>query len=134
MIGLERENYISLVTFRKDGRKVATPVWFASTGGELYVFTMANSGKVKRLRNSSRSQFAACDIRGTVHAAWSDAETHILEDPAEEESARLALRRKYRVQMAVADLFGRLTGRSRHRAYLRVTPLRKESEGASARR
>ena len=42
---LDRENYISLATFRRNGDAVRTPVWFAESGGCLYVFTEADSGK-----------------------------------------------------------------------------------------
>jgi PPOX class probable F420-dependent enzyme len=120
---LQDENYLSLVTFRKTGKEVATPVWFALEGGKAYAFTMADSGKVKRLRNSGRSRVAACDVRGKVHGEWIDTETIILEAPAEQEKARRALRRKYKLQMAVSDLFGRVTGRIRRRAYLEISPV-----------
>ena len=83
---------------------------------------MLNSGKVKRLRNFSRSRIAACDVRGKVHGDWVDTETRILEGDADQEKARLALRRKYKVQMLVADIFGSITGRRKRRAYLEITP------------
>ena len=51
---LEGESYLSLATFRRDGREVATPVWFAEGDGAVWVFTAGDSGKVKRLRNSPR--------------------------------------------------------------------------------
>ncbi len=118
---LEKENYLSLVTFRKTGKEVATPIWFALEDGNAYALTMANSGKIKRLRNSSRSRVTACDARGKVHGQWLDTETVILGQTADQEEARLALRRKYKVQMAVTDLFGWITGRIKRRAYLRIT-------------
>jgi PPOX class probable F420-dependent enzyme len=122
MQSLSAEKYLSLATFRKSGKEVKTPVWFAEQDGKLYVFTMADSGKVKRLRNSSRSRIAACDMRGNVHGDWVDADTVILDNPADQEKARLALRRKYRLQMLVADVFGFITGRRQRRAYLEITP------------
>lgn len=122
-MNLEGEKYLSLSTYRKSGKEVATPVWFAPDGDKFYVFTMADSGKVKRLRNSPKSRIAACDIRGNVHGEWSDAKTRILEAAAEREKARLALRRKYRLQMWIADVFGSLTGRRKRRAYLEISPV-----------
>ena len=120
----DTERYLSLATRRKSGKMVETPVWFAEQDGRLYVFTMADSGKVKRLRNFSESRIAACDMRGNVHGQWIDAETIILADPADQEKARLALRRKYRFQMWIADIFGAVTGRAKRRAYLEISPLR----------
>lgn len=118
---LDNENYLNLATFRKDGTDVTTPVWFAMVNEKAYVMTMADSWKVKRLRNSSRSRVAACDIRGKVHSEWLQTDTRILEDQADQEMARKALRRKYKVQMLITDIFGRLTGRIRRRAYLEIS-------------
>ena len=61
---LDRHRYVSLATFRRNGTEVATPVWFADADGQLYVFTAGDSGKVKRLRRSSRARIAPCDARG----------------------------------------------------------------------
>ena len=63
---LERHRYMSLATFRRSGAEVATPVWFAAADGKLYVFTAEQSGKVKRLRHSSRARVAPSDARGRV--------------------------------------------------------------------
>jgi hypothetical protein len=42
----DRSRYLSLATYRASGAEVATPVWFVSLDGTLYVFTADNSGKV----------------------------------------------------------------------------------------
>ncbi|MDZ7826283.1 MAG: hypothetical protein U5R48_10030 [Gammaproteobacteria bacterium] len=47
--------YISLETFRRDGRGVATPVWCAEADGILYLFSAGDAGKVKRIRGRERS-------------------------------------------------------------------------------
>lgn len=119
---LEAERYLSLATFRRDGREVATPIWFADDGGALVAFTLGDSGKVKRLRNSPRARFAACDARGRVHGPWLDATAEIVTDPAAVARALARLHAKYGWQMALADFFSRLSGRYSKRAYLRVTP------------
>jgi PPOX class probable F420-dependent enzyme len=53
-----------LVTFRRDGIPVPTPVWAAEAGGHLYVRTERTAGKVKRLRNDPRLLVAPCTVRG----------------------------------------------------------------------
>ncbi|MFQ5353199.1 MAG: hypothetical protein ACE5D3_09040 [Candidatus Binatia bacterium] len=58
---LDGENYLNLVTFKRDGSGVETPVWFANIGGLLYVFTAGDAYKVKRLRGDAR-------IRNLHHA------------------------------------------------------------------
>lgn len=63
---LRRGRYISLTTYRKNGTGVATPVWYAVEGSELYAWTRTDSWKVKRLRNDPRVEVAVCDLRGNI--------------------------------------------------------------------
>ncbi|MFJ4342359.1 PPOX class F420-dependent oxidoreductase [Streptomyces sp. NPDC088915] len=63
---LRRGRYVSLTTFRRNGTGVATPVWYAVEGSELYAWTRTDSWKVKRLRNDPRVVAAVCDVRGNV--------------------------------------------------------------------
>lgn len=117
---LEDERYLSLLTFQRDGREVATPIWFAADDGALVAFTAGDSGKVKRLRNSPRARIAACDARGRVHGPWYDASAEIVTDPAVVARCLGALHAKYGWQMWLADLGSRLTRRYGKRAYLRI--------------
>ncbi len=117
---LDRHRYISLSTFRRTGAEVATPVWFATSGGKLYVFTMGESGKVKRLRQSPRARVAPSDARGRVQGASQPATARLITEPAAVERAHAALRAKYGWQVWVADLFSGLTGRKRRRAWIEI--------------
>jgi PPOX class probable F420-dependent enzyme len=117
---LARERYVSLATFRRDGAQVKTPVWFAVLGGKLYVVSAGHAGKVKRLRHSPRALVAPSDGRGAVRGAWRDATARIVTDPATIERAHKALLAKYGWQARLLDLFSRLAGRIRHRAWLEV--------------
>ncbi|MFC7929887.1 PPOX class F420-dependent oxidoreductase [Streptomyces cinereoruber] len=63
---LRRGRYVSLTTFRKNGTGVATPVWYAVEGSELYAWTRTDSWKVKRLCNDPRVEAAVCDMRGNI--------------------------------------------------------------------
>ncbi|WP_042938915.1 PPOX class F420-dependent oxidoreductase [Rhodococcus sp. AW25M09] len=60
------EAFVSLTTFRRTGAPVSTPVWIARDGDELVVITPADSGKVKRIRNSDRVELRPCSRRGAV--------------------------------------------------------------------
>src|SRR5262245_41274946 len=119
---LDGERYLSLATFRRDGREVATPIWFAADTGAFYAFSAGDAGKVKRLRNSPRARIAACDARGRVHGEWHDARAYLVNDPAQRTRADAALHAKYGWQMWLADTASRLTGRYGKRAYLRIEP------------
>lgn len=116
------ERYISLATYRKNGKEVATPVWFAQDGDRLFVVTGGDSGKVKRLRNSSRSRIAVCDMRGNVRGEWIPTETRIVDDQGEIATALRLLRGKYGVQFKILDLSAWLGRRIDQRAFLEIRP------------
>jgi uncharacterized protein len=126
LAALDREPYISLVTFRRTGAAVPTPVWFAARNGRLYVFSESRAGKVKRLRNDARARFAACNFRGRVHGEWHEARARVLADPAEQGAARAALRAKYGWQIRLVDFFSRLAGRIDARAMIEIEPVAAE--------
>jgi len=111
---------MSLATFRRNGKAVETPVWFALGGGRLYVFSEARAGKVKRLRNDPRIRVAPCSMRGAVNGSWLAGRGRRVEDPAAVAAAYRALRRKYGWQMRLTDLLSRLAGRYEGRAILEL--------------
>ena len=117
---LEKGGYISFATRKKSGDMVATPVWFAPDGDSYYLFSAGNAGKVKRLRNFSESQIAACTVSGRVTGKWFDTHAYLLDKPADTKKALAALRRKYGLQMAIGDIFANLTGKMARRQYIRV--------------
>jgi PPOX class probable F420-dependent enzyme len=117
---LRGHRYLSLTTFRKTGKAVATPVWFAGDDRVLYVWTNAQSGKVKRLRNNSTVTVAPCTARGRVLGPEAGATAEILPDATESaETGERLLRLKYRWQWRVGRSMSRLFGRGS--VFLRVT-------------
>lgn len=102
---LGRSPYVSLTTFRKNGTGVATPVWAASDGSELYVWTKADSWKVKRIRNDRRVVVTVCDARGRVKEGAPSAEgTARLLDADGLRTARKLLAGKYTWQFWFTDV------------------------------
>ncbi|MFX0181733.1 MAG: PPOX class F420-dependent oxidoreductase [Candidatus Hodarchaeota archaeon] len=91
---LENKKYISLKTFYKSGKGVATPVEFAEKNGKLYVNTRKNSWKVKRIRGNSRAKIAPCTIRGKLLGEEIDVTVRILSDDEEVNIAKQALNEK----------------------------------------
>jgi PPOX class probable F420-dependent enzyme len=120
-ITFQEARYLNLATFRKSGRLVETPVWFADVEGTFYVFSAGNAGKIKRLKNSSRARIAPCDMRGNLLGPWRDAAAVIVHDPVDTERAHSALRKKYGWQMRLADMLSGLSGRRSRRAYIAIT-------------
>ena len=104
LVALARERYLSLTTYRRDGRAVATPVWFALDGTRILVWTDAASGKAKRVRANGRAAVAPCDVRGRTKRAPVDARAGVL--PASEFArANRILSAKYRLLKPLADLW-----------------------------
>jgi PPOX class probable F420-dependent enzyme len=87
--------YLNLETFRKSGQGMQTPVWFVQSGESLYVQTMANSGKVKRIRNNGRVNIAPCRMNGKLTGTWVPAQARLVTDPELSTAADLLLNRKY---------------------------------------
>lgn len=113
--------YVSLATFRRDGRAVETPVWVAEHGGRLYVFTEAKAGKVKRLRRNPRIRLAPCNVRGALRGDWVEGSARVVDDAQTEARGYEALVRKYGLAMKIANLASRLAGRIEGRALLEIT-------------
>jgi PPOX class probable F420-dependent enzyme len=120
LAAFDRHQYMALTTFRRSGAEVRTPVWFAAMDGKIYVFTTGESGKVKRLRRSSRARVAPSDVRGGVRGEWWDVAARLVTEPGLIERAHAALRAKYGWQAWVGDVFSRLTGRIRRRAWIEI--------------
>jgi uncharacterized protein len=88
------QKYISLVSFRKNGDHVQTPLWFGEKDDKLYVMTRSDSGKYKRIRNNPKVLIAPCTMRGKITGPQFPATARIL--PAEDWAwARKTLERKY---------------------------------------
>jgi PPOX class probable F420-dependent enzyme len=62
---LRGHKYATLVTFRKSGEAMPSPVWFGlDDAGRAYLHTMHDSGKVKRIRNNGKAVIVASNTRG----------------------------------------------------------------------
>jgi len=118
---LAAQRYVSLVTFRRNGNGVPTPVWIAGVDGKLYVITNGTSAKMKRLKASDRVRLADCDARGNVSGEWIEGRARRVVEVATMERALDALDRKYGWQMAALKFFSRLSGRAKDRAFIEIT-------------
>jgi PPOX class probable F420-dependent enzyme len=105
---LHDARYIALETFRKNGEAVKTPVWQASEDGAMYVWTDADSWKVKRIRHNSRVRVCQSDVRGNPLSDWIEAQAKILELPEEDKTHRQRFTAKYGWQFWLFYLAARL--------------------------
>lgn len=121
--GLPAGNYISLETFRRDGRGVATPLWFVTLEGRVYAYTRGDSGKIKRLRRSERARLAPCTMRGQVTGPWQEATARIEPDETRCRAVYAAMGRKYGWQYRLGTLLARISGNLSRRVVLTITPV-----------
>jgi PPOX class probable F420-dependent enzyme len=102
--------YLNLESVKRDGTPVQTPVWFAEDRGVLYVYTLVNAGKVKRISRNSRIRLAPCIVHGTVTGLWVEAEATIV-DATTAAHGHALLRQKYGWLKGIGDVISRLLHR-----------------------
>lgn len=112
--------YISLETFKKSGEGVKTPVWFAADpavdisgdGARLYIYTIGNTGKVKRIRNNGRVRIAPCTIKGLPLGEPVDAKAEIVTGEVASQAMKL-LNKKYFPLKQILGFFALFSRRER---------------------
>jgi uncharacterized protein len=90
-----KQKYLNIETFRKSGESMKTPVWFVQDGETIYVQTVANSGKVKRIRNNGHVNIASCKMDGKLVGNWVPAQAREVTDPEVSTKVNHLLDRKY---------------------------------------
>lgn len=112
--------YALVTTYRKDGRSVPTPVWVVRDGAALAIWTVSDSGKVKRIRRNSSVLVGPCDIRGRSTGDQVPAEAVIL-DPEGTERVRKLLAKKYGILGRITLLGSRIRRGANGTIGIRVT-------------
>lgn len=97
-MSISNEEYVSLVTYKKDGTPKPTPVWIVDLGdGTAGFTTWGDSWKAKRIRNNADVTLQPCDQRGNITEG-----TDIVEA-----TARMGTPEEYaRVQRLVKEKYG----------------------------
>ena len=115
--------FLSLETFRKNGIGVKTPVWFAQEGDTFYVWTVGDSGKIKRIRNNPRVNIAPCKRFGKVTGEWMSAQASVNDSAAAVRHVEALLRRKLGFAFTTFRLIDRLRDRweGSHRVCIKVS-------------
>jgi uncharacterized protein len=88
--------YLNLETLRRNGQAMPTPVWFIQDGERLYIRTIANSGKVKRVHNNPQVRIAPCGREGQLLGLWIQGTAReVRNDPVIEAKVDQLLDQKY---------------------------------------
>ncbi|MFG1796645.1 PPOX class F420-dependent oxidoreductase [Nocardia sp. NPDC049149] len=89
-----KADYVLLTTFRKDGTPVGTAVWAVADGDKLYVWTVTDSWKVKRLRRNPAVTLQPCNVAGKTRGEIVEGTGRIL-DADGTDRVRKLLMKKY---------------------------------------
>jgi uncharacterized protein len=120
---LGEQRFVSLTTFKRSGEGVATPMWIGRDGADLFVWTPADSWKVKRVRNNPRVLLAPSSRFGKVRDGVSPVEgtARVVTDPVTVERLRGEIRRKYGLGYRLVTLAETIAARGRKpRVILRI--------------
>jgi PPOX class probable F420-dependent enzyme len=89
---LHGHKHCLVVTYRKDGRPIAQPVWPGYDGQRVYIWTEVEAYKAKRLRRNPTALIAPCSFRGKPLGEPLAARGRILESAAERRHAEAVIR------------------------------------------
>ncbi|MFS0700971.1 PPOX class F420-dependent oxidoreductase [Cellulomonas sp. 179-A 4D5 NHS] len=118
------ERFVSLTTFRRSGEPVSTAVWVVREGDELLVTTPDESGKVKRLRHTTRVELRPCSRSGSVpdDAVAVPGDARLVTDPAEVARCSDLFEDRYGLEYRAFMLVERLAARrQKPRVIVRIT-------------
>lgn len=104
------QQYLNLETFRRNGAAIKTPVWFVQDGETLYVRTIANSGKVKRIRNNPQVNVAPCKVDGALLGNWIPAQAREVNDDSIDRKVDRLLGKKYGLMKIMFGLASSVKG------------------------
>jgi uncharacterized protein len=113
---LQGHKYCVLVSYKKSGEPMPSPLWFGTGNGKLYFHTGASTAKVKRIERNPQVRVAAATTRGRPLSAPLVGTARVLpiDEAAEAErclQANYGLgRRLYsRLGQHVASVYGEVT-------------------------
>jgi PPOX class probable F420-dependent enzyme len=101
---LVEHKYINLETYKKSGVGIQTPVWFVIDGGQIFVTTRPDTGKVKRIKNNQSVKIMPCGMRGEPKGEWI-AGTARFANESESEAAVKLRHKKYGIRAKLVGAF-----------------------------
>jgi len=108
--------YINLITYRKDHTPVATPVWLSSVENYLVVTTSLNAGKVKRIMANGKATIYTTNQTGSKKLSEEiDVKASIITDDSEKQLGIKSIKKKY---FPVSKMF--IKGPNENRAIIKL--------------
>ena len=96
LLDFAENEYVNLITYRKDNTPVTTPVWLSSVEDYLVITTNVNAGKVKRIRANGKATIYTTDQRGSKKLSDEiDVKASIIQDENEKQLGVKSIKKKY---------------------------------------
>lgn len=114
----EKQNYLNIETFRKNGQGVKTPVWFVQDGETLHIWTYPGSGKVKRIHRDGSVRIVQCTATGEPHGEWVSAQAMVDDTPSAIQNVESLMKKKYGLLFL---FFRALGGRDSKKTTLKIS-------------
>lgn len=116
----EKQQFINLETYRKNGKAVKTPVWFVQDGNALRIWTQSDSGKVKRIRRDEKVRIVPSTASGEALGQWMDTQAKVLKEAQEVQHTVSLFKKKYGVMFYMFRLLGKLRGATYTTVYVEL--------------
>jgi PPOX class probable F420-dependent enzyme len=116
---LAEHRHCLVVSYRRSGEGVPTPVWAGVDGDALYFRSEARAAKIRRIRANPRVLVAPCDMRGRPYGPGVAGNARIL-PPAEEARAEAAIQARFGIGRRLYE--GVVMNVGPAGAYVEVTP------------
>jgi PPOX class probable F420-dependent enzyme len=114
---LRGKKYCVVVTYKRSGEAVPSPLWFGTGNGKVYFQTGATTAKVKRIKRNPQVRVAPTTSRGRPLAAPFVGTARVVLSEEEAEAERW-LRANYGLGRRLYSLFGERVAT----VYVEVTP------------
>ena len=110
------QEYINLITYKKDDTSVKTPVWVAEYENYLVITSSKSAGKVKRINNNGRATIYVTDqIGSSVLSEPLEVRASIIDDEDKKQAALDKIIKKYG---AMSKMF--IRGSNENRAIIKI--------------
>lgn len=117
---VQGHKYCLLVTYKRTGEPVPTPVWFGLSEGKLYVRSELSAAKVRRIRNDPHVRVAPCTARGKPLGLPAQGRARVLDQHVDIGLAEAALKTNYGLGRKMYERAGEVLGVET--VYLEITP------------
>ena len=110
------QEYINLITYKRDDTSVKTPVWVAEYENYLVITSSKSAGKVKRINNNGRATIYVTDqIGSSVLSKPLEVRASIIDDEDKKQAALDKIIKKYG---AMSKMF--IRGSNENRAIIKI--------------